>query len=232
MEKTRNLKTDQKNNVKAFCDKELFYEMYEQEGDFKEKKENIIANLQAFHYTNLNPLRVASVRGLNIHARANELLQMYNQAARKINWLVPEDNEELEKRKFIFHDRYMKMIKQVDEKENTAKLDSKNQGAGGPSYAYDETSNILLDRQAGVDGFNDINLKGADDFTADVDYNVFSNFAGGNAGGALHDSENENSRKFFRRLIKIFKNINFYNLLINTHAQASKDAEQVGVDDQ
>ena len=205
--------------------------MYEQEGDFKEKKENIIANLQSFHYTNLNPLRVASVRGLNIHARANELLQMYNQAARKINWLVPEDNEELEKRKFIFHDRYMKMIKQVDEKENTAKLDSKNQGNPGPSFTFDE-SNILLDRQAGVDGFNDINLKAADDFTADVDYNVFSNFAGGNAGGALHDSENENSRKFFRRLIKIFKNINFYNLLINTHAQASKDAEQVGVDDQ
>ena len=46
MEKTRNLKIEEKKNVKAFCDKELFYEMYEKEGDFKEKKENIIANLQ------------------------------------------------------------------------------------------------------------------------------------------------------------------------------------------
>ena len=45
MEKTRNLKVEEKKNVKAFCDKELFYEMYEKEGDFKEKKENIIANL-------------------------------------------------------------------------------------------------------------------------------------------------------------------------------------------
>ena len=57
----------------------------------KEKKENIINSLQKFHYTNLNPLRVASVRNLNIHDRANQLLQMYNQAVKKINWLVPED---------------------------------------------------------------------------------------------------------------------------------------------
>ena len=66
MEKTRNLNRRVKDNVKAFCDKELFYEIYEQEGDFKEKKENIIKNLQAFHYTNLNPLRIASVRNLDI----------------------------------------------------------------------------------------------------------------------------------------------------------------------
>lgn len=65
MEKTRNLKPEEKNNLKAFCDKELFYEIYEQEGDFKEKKENIIKNLEAYHYTNLNPLRVASVRNLD-----------------------------------------------------------------------------------------------------------------------------------------------------------------------
>ena len=76
-EKTRNLKVEEKKNVKAFCDKELFYEMYEKEGNFKDKKEDIIANLQQFHYTNLNPLRVESVRNLDIHDRANQLLLMY-----------------------------------------------------------------------------------------------------------------------------------------------------------
>lgn len=111
MEKTRNLKPEEKNNLKAFCDKELFYEIYEQEGDFKEKKENIIKNLEAYHYTNLNPLRVSSVKNLDFQDSANQLLQMYNNAAKRIDWLAPEDRAELEKRKYIFHQRYLKMVK-------------------------------------------------------------------------------------------------------------------------
>ena len=47
---------------------------------------------------------------------------MYNQAAKKINWLVPEDLAELENRKNVFHERYMKMITLVNEKENESKL--------------------------------------------------------------------------------------------------------------
>ena len=50
MEKTRSLKKKQKKKVKAFCDKILFDEMFEEtEGEFKESKErkdNIINNLQ------------------------------------------------------------------------------------------------------------------------------------------------------------------------------------------
>ena len=45
MEKTRNLKTEEKLHVKAFCDKQLFYEIYKNGGDFKAKKENIIEKL-------------------------------------------------------------------------------------------------------------------------------------------------------------------------------------------
>ena len=45
---------------------------------------------------------------------------MYNQAVKKINWLVPEDLVELENRKNIFHERYMKMITLVNEKEKDA----------------------------------------------------------------------------------------------------------------
>lgn len=46
MEKTRSLKKKQKKKVKAFCDKVLFDEMFDEtEGDFKERKENIIKNL-------------------------------------------------------------------------------------------------------------------------------------------------------------------------------------------
>lgn len=68
MEKTRSLKKKQKIKVKAFCDKVLFDEMFDEtEGDFKERKENIIKNLQQFHYTNMNPLRIVSVRNLDIH---------------------------------------------------------------------------------------------------------------------------------------------------------------------
>ena len=89
---------------------------------FKEKKENIIANLQEFHYTNLNPLRVDSVRNLDIHDRANQLLLMYNQAVKKINWLMPEDLAELENRKNVFHERYMRMVTLINEKENESKL--------------------------------------------------------------------------------------------------------------
>ena len=50
----------------------------------------------------------------------------------------------------------------------------------------------------------------------------------GSNGGApdLQDpNENENCRQFFRRLIKIFSNINFYNLLNETNVQASRNAE-------
>eukprot|EP00353_Schmidingerella_taraikaensis_P007400 CAMPEP_0185592510 /NCGR_PEP_ID=MMETSP0434-20130131/68160_1 /TAXON_ID=626734 ORGANISM="Favella taraikaensis, Strain Fe Narragansett Bay" /NCGR_SAMPLE_ID=MMETSP0434 /ASSEMBLY_ACC=CAM_ASM_000379 /LENGTH=68 /DNA_ID=CAMNT_0028218353 /DNA_START=968 /DNA_END=1174 /DNA_ORIENTATION=- len=68
MEKTRSLKKKQKKKVKAFCDKVLFDEMFDDaEGEFtKEKKENIIARLQQYHYTNMNPLRIRSVRKLDI----------------------------------------------------------------------------------------------------------------------------------------------------------------------
>ena len=111
MEKTRNLKPKEKKNLKAFCDKELFYEIYEQEKDFKEKKENIIKNLEAYHYTNLNPLRVASVKNLDFQDSSNQLLQRYNHAAKRIDWLSPEDRAEVEKRKYMFHQRYAKMIK-------------------------------------------------------------------------------------------------------------------------
>ena len=225
MDKTRTLKADDKKRVKAFCDKQLFYEIYEQGGDFKEKKENIIANLESYHYTNLNPLRVKSVRNLNIHDRANQLLQMYNQSVRKINWLVPEDSIELDKRKNIFHQRYLKMIKQVIEKETEA---SRDKNSNLQSHNAVDTANILLDRQGGAD---DVGLKVTEDFNSDVDYNIFPGYdedMTGSNGGApdLQDpNENENCRQFFRRLIKIFSNINFYNLLNETNVQASRNAE-------
>lgn len=75
MEKTRSLKKKQKKKVKAFCDKILFDEMFDQtEGeskDNKERKDNIINNLEQFHYTNMNPLRILSVRSLDIQDQAS-----------------------------------------------------------------------------------------------------------------------------------------------------------------
>ncbi len=92
MEKTRSLKKEQKKNVKAFCDKILFDEMFDDmEGEFKdnkERKDNIINNLEQFHYTNMNPLRILSVRSLDIQDQASQLLVMYNQAVSKIDWQV------------------------------------------------------------------------------------------------------------------------------------------------
>ena len=46
---------------------------------------------------------------------------MYAQAVKKINWQVPEDLVELDSRKNIFHERYMKLITLVNDKENDAK---------------------------------------------------------------------------------------------------------------
>ena len=46
---------------------------------------------------------------------------MYGQSVKKINWQVPEDLVELDKRKNIVHDWYMKMITLVNDKENDAK---------------------------------------------------------------------------------------------------------------
>ena len=160
---------------------------------------------------------------------------MYNQAAKKINWLVPEDLAELENRKNVFHERYMKMINHVNEKENESKL-QKSQAHPGTSLNFDD-SNIILDRQGG-DGYNDMNLKGADDFVPE-DYNMFGSYVDavtGTNGGppGLHEmpnGENENCRKFFRKLIKIFKNINFYNLIQPTYEQERKDSQQIGIDD-
>ena len=94
----------------------------------------------------------------------------------------------------------------------------------GTSLNFDE-SNILLDRQGGDGGFtSDMNLKVADDFTPE-DYNMFGSYTdvnGANGGQpGIHEvpnSENQNCRKFFRKLIKIFKNINFYNLIQPTYA--------------
>ena len=95
----------------------------------------------------------------------------------------------------------------------------------------------MLDRQGG-DGFTDMNLKGNEDFTADIDYNMFGSYVDAvNANGGpsgLHEAPNgdsENCRKFFRKLIKIFKNINFYNLLLPTYIQTNKDKEQIGMED-
>ena len=101
--------------------------MCEREGDFQDKKEDIITNLKDFHYTKLNPLRVISVRKLDFHDRAHQLLQMYNQSVKKINWLVPEDVTELDSRKNLFHEQYDKMIKSVDEKENENRTIQKGQ---------------------------------------------------------------------------------------------------------
>ena len=77
--------------MKAFCDREQFQEIYEKAGEFGSVKEDVINNLKDFHYTNLNPLNVISVRKLDFQEKTNQLLQMYNQIVKKINWLVPED---------------------------------------------------------------------------------------------------------------------------------------------
>ena len=46
MEKTRSLKPKQKKKVKAFCDKVLFDEMFDDaDGELRARKENIIARL-------------------------------------------------------------------------------------------------------------------------------------------------------------------------------------------
>ena len=67
MEKTRSLKPKQKKKVKAFCDKVLFDEMFDEAGgELRGRKENIIARLQQYHYTNMNPLRIRSVRNLDV----------------------------------------------------------------------------------------------------------------------------------------------------------------------
>ena len=72
---------------------------------------------------------------------------MYNHAAKKINWLKPEDVTEFSERKYIFHTRYMKMVNQVDEKEKDAKLTKGNQGKPMIGVMLDE-GGIILDRNA------------------------------------------------------------------------------------
>ena len=59
--------------------------------------------------------------------------------------------------------------------------------------------------------------------------------ANGNKGsrnGILDPNENMTVQQFFHNLTKIFKNINFYNLLDITHEQANKDSDIPGNDDQ
>lgn len=50
--------------------------------------------------------------------------------------------------------------------------------------------------------------------------------------GILDPNENMTVQQFFHNLTKIFKNINFYNLLDITHEQANKDSDIPGNDDQ
>ena len=78
MEKTRNLSNELKSNLKSFCDREQFEEIYEKSGEFGSKREDIIKNLRAFHYTNLNPLNIISVRKLDFQEKTISLLNMYN----------------------------------------------------------------------------------------------------------------------------------------------------------
>ena len=53
----------------------------------------------------------------------------------------------------------------------------------------------------------------------------------GQVGGIFDPNDNISVEQFFHNLTKIFKNINFYNLLDITHEQANKDSELVGIDD-
>ena len=136
---------------------------------------------------------------------------MYDQAYKKIDWLVPEDSAELERRKYIFHQRYSKMIKAVEEKENDARIAKGNsQGNTATNFnrMLDESTKNLLESYQ-----ND---------------NVGSSKAG--ADGYYDPNENEDCAQFFHKLIKIFKIINFYNLLY-TYAQGNNENEQAGNDD-
>ena len=144
---------------------------------------------------------------------------MYNHSAKKINWLKPEDQTELHERKYIFHNRYMKMVNQVDEKEKDAKLTKGNQGKPMIGVMLDE-GGIILDRNATDNAYPDMmNPRVTDDFMSE-----FANYMGENGGepgvpgGSSDPNDNETCGSFFRRLIKIFDSINFYNLLFYRHA--------------
>ena len=67
----------------------------EADGELRARKEIIIARLQQNHYTNMNPLRIRSVRKLELQDQGSQLLKMYNEAAMEIDWLLPEDEQEL-----------------------------------------------------------------------------------------------------------------------------------------
>ena len=220
MEKTRSLKPKQKKKVKAFCDKVLFDEMFDEaDGELRARKENIISRLQQYHYTNMNPLRIRSVRKLDIQDQAKQLMQMYHQAVKKIDWLLPEDESELERRKYIFHTRYDDMIKQVEENHEQRKFQK-----------LEQKNRTGQDKYKG-DGFT------ADQLGNDDDMQILRNLDDegsklGQVGGIFDPNENISVQQFFHNLTKIFKNINFYNLLDITHEQANKDSELIGNDDQ
>lgn len=99
---------------------------------------------------------------------------MYNHAAKKIDWLAPEDRTELEKRKYIFHQRYLKMIKQVNEKEAEAHKNSQTNAIN----IYDESNLNLLDRN-GTDGYPDMILPKVNDDEFTTEFNAFSSFVDG-----------------------------------------------------
>ncbi len=143
---------------------------------------------------------------------------MYEQETKKINWLVPEDQAELENRKNLFHKRYMKMIEKVVQKQNDA-----NRNKDKPS-----NNAVYLERH----GAEDSSLKMHEGFNSDIDDNVLLggideelNPDGEFATDPNDPNLNESCRSFFSRLIKIFSNINFYNLIYIKHAEAAKDQE-------
>ena len=92
----------------------------------------------------------------------------------------------------------------------------------------------MLDSQ-GADGFSVV-----DQFRDDVERQILFNYGDegvlgskmGHEGGGIFDPlENVSVQSFFHKLTKIFKNINFYNLLDITHDPGNKDSEQAGNED-
>lgn len=126
------------------------------------------------------------------------------------------------------------MIKQVEEKANELKLAKKNQANANFSSGFDDSTKILLDTQ----GAGGLNI--ADELISDIDRQLLLNYGeDGLMSGKVnqdragdHPAQRETCHQFFHKLIKIFKNINFYNLLDIKHDQSGKDAEQIGNDDQ
>ena len=120
----------------------------------------------------------------------------------------------------------MSMIEKVVQKQSDA-----NRNKSKPS----NTNAVYLERH----GAEDSSLKMHEGFNSDIDDNVLLNSMDEelNPDGVftadLNDPNiNESCRGFFSRLIKIFSNINFYNLLYIKHAEAAKDQEEPSSDTQ